>query len=135
MDKERIEYNPLYSRIEINQKLEDKEFIDWYENKFKKVPLNVRLAISGKTAEEEVQKICDKFGISDWQKIGYTARIIRDIFCDNLKEAGIKEKAVKEIGIKEKDLNIFLQLIKKAIKEVNQAGKKEYEEMIDKMTL
>ncbi len=132
MNKLELQYNPFSSKLE---KETDENFADWYENKFKQVSLSARLALSGEIAEQEVENICNKFGISDWQKIGYVARIIRDIFCDNLREMKIKEQATQKVGIKKEDLAVFLQLIRESVKRMIQTGEREYDEIIDKITL
>ncbi len=131
----KLQLNPVFARINSDDKVDGDEFEIWYEEKFQKASLEVRLGIGGDTVEEEIQKICEKFGISDWQKIGYTARIIRDIFCDDLKEDGIKKIAIENINIEKADLAVFLQLIKEIVKKIKQAGEKEYTEIIDKLTL
>lgn len=135
MEINKLQFNPVFSRVIDDDVIDGDQFEKWYDETFLETALILRLGIGSETAEQEVEKICGKFGISDWQKIGYTARIIRDIFCDNLKEVDIKERALKELGIRNEDINVFLQTIKNAVKEIKQAGEREYHELIDKITL
>ncbi|MDA3815004.1 MAG: hypothetical protein PF549_01405 [Patescibacteria group bacterium] len=135
MKVNKLQFNPVFSRVDINDEVDGDEFEKWYEEKFQKTSLKVRLGIGGEVAEEELKNICNKFGISDWQKIGYTARIFRDIFCDKISEDEIKKRATQKIEIKESDLSVFVELVKKAIGSMKKAGEKEYGELIDQITL
>jgi hypothetical protein len=123
MDKTK-QYNPFLSFLSNNTEKEEKDFESWYENKFKKISLESRLSLSSETAEEKVKKICDQLEISDWQKIGYVARIFRDIICENISESEIKKRLEKQVNLRPHQINESYGLIEKAIEEIKNAGKK-----------
>ena len=116
------QYSPLLASIHWEpQNDTEEEQVKWLQQ-FVKLPLEVRLGLGSLKAGELVRRLADKYQIRDYREIGELARIIRDVFVEEIGRPKVLKRLGRISSLKAEQYNNFLKDLGGVVKLIYQEG-------------
>ncbi|HHX58946.1 MAG TPA: hypothetical protein GX706_04265 [Candidatus Moranbacteria bacterium] len=128
--------NPYKTSVNWNFEDDTQEQVaKMYDKVDNSVTIDVRLALASAKTTRLVLDITDKFNIKEPERVGETARIVRDIFVDKISGQEVVNRVVGKLKISPAQKDDFLAEIRQIILQIKEIAKEEKTIVFDEMAI
>ncbi len=126
---------PMLASANTDPEKDTKEQLIEMFKKVDKLPMHIRYGMMNENVSDSILNLSKEYQIEDPRKIGNIARLIRDIYIEKISERETKHRIEKELELERKTSERFVKDLKGIILMVKNLGKKEYEDVFEKLPL